>query len=174
MRSNLPTFLVGSDWRIVSIDPQVADWLGTSVPNATGQLCYEAVNAHNLDDSPFCRPECPLLAAFADKEIVDAVVRLGPCSHKELRVKVHYAIFDRSLRILHSMAAVEEQESFHSILTRRQSDIIAKLERGFSHGQIAEQCHIAASTVETHLKRMRYMLDCHSDRELVTWYREHK
>ncbi|WP_430626339.1 hypothetical protein [Sulfobacillus thermotolerans] len=28
MWSNVPTFLVGSDWRIMDMDPQVAEWIG--------------------------------------------------------------------------------------------------------------------------------------------------
>ncbi|PSR35961.1 MAG: hypothetical protein C7B44_11480 [Sulfobacillus thermosulfidooxidans] len=173
MWSNVPTFLVGSDWRIMDMDPQVAEWIGKPAHATIGQFCYEAIDAQNLDGSPFCRPECPLLTAFKEHRAVDAVVRLGPQSRKDLRVGVHYAIFDDPLRILHSVVPLESEGSFHSVLTRRQYDIIEKLARGLSHGEIAQQCHVAPSTIDTHLKRMRSMLSCHSDRELIAWYREH-
>ncbi len=173
MRSNAPHFVVGENWRITACDNRAARWLQKTVPEVVGQLCFDIVDGYNLDGSPFCRPQCPLQIARHRSLVIDPVMVLNYGQSGHQVVKMHYAMLDNPLRIVHLVRPIQEAQKPSHTLTTNQLELVQALASGMTHRQIANKRNVAVSTVTTQLKRIRRSLSCSSDTSLIKWYWSH-
>lgn len=169
IKSNVPHFMVDGNWRISACDNRVAGWVEKSVQDVVGQLCFDVVDGHNLDGTPFCRPQCPLKEASRQSLVVNPVMVLnhGRLGHRI--VKMEYAILDDPFRIVHIVRPLGDAPK-SCLLTPNQWQLVQALASGLTHRQIAEKRQVALSTVTTQLKRIRRSLSCPSDTSLIRWY----
>ncbi|WP_053959539.1 LuxR C-terminal-related transcriptional regulator [Sulfobacillus thermosulfidooxidans] len=170
IKSNIPHFMVDENWQITACDSTVAEWMGHSVEDVVGKSCFDMVDGHNLDGSSFCRPVCPLTTASRHALTINPVMILNNPHTPRQIVRVHYVILDNPKGILHFVRPLHDASKSSPKLTKNQLQLVQGLAMGLTHRQIAEQNHIALSTVTTQLKRIRRTLSCASDRHLVTWY----
>ena len=173
IRSNAPHFMVDENWRISACDSKAAGWLGRSVPDVIGQLCFDVVDGYNLDGSPFCRPECPLHLARRRSLMINPVMVLNYGHSPRHLVKMHYVMFENPLRIMHIVRPLDVERKPSYALTPNQLQLVQALASGMTHRQIAQARNVAVSTVTTQLKRIRRALSCSSDTNLIRWYWNH-
>ncbi len=167
--SNILYFLVDGSWRITACSREMAEWLGYSREEVIGQRCVDIITWTNLDESPFCQLPCPLQMASHKDLNLSPVVMIESSSSIPQLGKLRYVLWDDPMRTLHFICAMEEVAP-PGLLTARQLQFVHALASGLSHQQIANQYHVALSTVVTQLKRVRRILGYSCDKKLVRWY----
>lgn len=73
-----------------------------------------------------------------------------------------------------SDTAILGKKSAHSVLSRREMEVLLQLSNGISLTKIAEQLHLSVKTVGTYRSRILEKLDIHSNAELTRYVLENK
>jgi len=147
---------------------------GIAAADAVGEKCWTVTRGHSADGEIVCHPGCSIGRLAAEGWPADCGCLLVATARgrKPLHISTILVRHDRELLVLHPMhngieIAEPESDGEPARLTPRQREVLDLLADGLPARRIAEELHLAETTVRNHIRAILRELCVHSQLEAV-------
>ena len=189
---DMAVWVKGPDGNIVFVNHQAEELLGLSAADCLGLPCHRVIGGVDATGDAFCGPQCPVICqANRNGKIAPVKFRIpgsGDRDHAVLVITimvetpsgtslVHCAVdIDEAQRVKEYFTRVASRTPganngdaapSPSVLTARESEVLALLAEDNSTYAIAAALHVSHATVRNHVQRVVAKLGAHSTLEAV-------
>jgi DNA-binding CsgD family transcriptional regulator len=166
--------------RIVACNDAATAALGLTLTEIMSRPCYDIVDGHDLDGVRFCVRGCPVRRAASAGRPIDNLtlrVRRGSrgsglaelssmvLSNGDGRILVHMLRFAGTGATSDLGGGRRPAEGLH--LTRRETEVLARIAAGAGVKQLAPELSMSATTARTHVRSILRKLGVHRQIDAV-------
>lgn len=188
----LPALVVDSQSRLFAMNERAELLFGPKRAHRPGGACFEIVGGVDSEGRPFCRPNCPVMQRARRAEEIPAI-ELGCTAAgrdpRRFRVITIPRSVEGSLQVVHLFDDVQRSHRLwdyvrliayrfpdvrvrpdtppQSVLTARESEVLAHLTLDEDPQRIARLLSISPATARNHVRHILGKLGAHSIQEAV-------
>ena len=172
-----PAYAVDRQGTVVAWNHAASRVFGYPVEAVLGCKCWELLQGRDAFGNEYCGSSCPLRRMAVEHRSVNRCrldFRTFQGERRAFTVTILAMFQDSDITLIHLCRLIDAEradsaagEIAHSVLTRREREVLQHLADGHSTREIATLLSISVSTVRSHIEHILRKLHAHSRLEAV-------